>query len=84
MSVTLVDPSVAVRPEEDEVASVTVPLKAPRLARLTVRVDVEPTFMLTVDELRVSVKSGIGAGVTVTPIEVEWERDPLVPVIVMV
>ncbi len=84
MSVTLVDPRVAESPEEDDEASVTVPLNPPRLARLIVRVDVEPAFMLTVDELAVRVKSGFGAGSTVTLIVVEWERDPLVPVTVTV
>ena len=66
-------------PEETDVVSATVPVKRPRLARLTVKVALEPTVKLMLVGLALMLKSG-----TLTVTWTLWERLPIVTVMVTV
>ncbi len=74
----------AVRPEgETDRESDTEPEKPLRLARLIVDVPEVADWIVRLEGLAETVKSGVGE-VTVTETMVEWTREPLVPVTVTV
>ena len=71
-------------PGEDAVVRSTVPANPAVDCRRIVDVPDAPETKVTADGFATREKSGRGTGVTETPIEMEWVRFPLVPVIVTV